>query len=945
MTTNCKLLLLTALLSASAVHAETIKISEMEGIENITCYNDNGKTAARANLSTIGNALTIEGVVYDNGIGTHAPSVMIVQLNGATSFSGIIGVDDEADQKTNHGVVDYVITAYGESVDDTTELASGNLNRQSDSWHVDISLSDLSGYQYVMFDFQTGTQAWADHVDVVNAEFTYSGDAPVFVAESSMYVTEGGDGEDGEDEDDSVVNLPETATLEGAQILPLSSLQVSNIASGWGTTKANLSIDGNPLTMKGKTYTSGIGLHASAKVVIKLNGSAPKFHCEIGNDDEVAPYCTNNTTFSAIDYQVILRDLAGRQTVVMSGAIHSTDAETVTVDLDGLSDYKYLIIDFDMGTNDSYDHVDIGNAYFEFLYQNSNEPEIVPESAIAATMDCATTVFSQPGVKFMQKFYSLNSDLVFSVEGLPEGLTLNEERALIEGIVETEGVYTYTVIGEYDGDQIAEDVTLTVSSSLQMPTPFMGWLSWNVVQGEISYDVVTAVADNIEKYGLAAAGYNCVMCDDLWHASARESGTDKPLANSTRFPGGTLKPAADYVHAKGLKFGNYSDVAASTCAGAFGSYGYEAIDAETYAEWGIDMVKVDYCGAPQAQTEAYARYKAFGDELSKYGITQFVCEWGVREPWKWAAEVGSPVWRATYDARDCWNGKTGGIGILQSINGMKDLWMYNGVNRWNDADMVCIGIHGTGKSSSDLCATGPGMTMDEYGTQMALWCMWQSPIALTCDLRKDLGTGSTDLTQEDIDLLCNPDLLALDQDRMGQAGVPIHHDDDFFVMAKDCENGDVALSVTNLSDATKSYTFTLADVPGLNGTETYTVRNCMTNQNCENASQTLEAADIPSHATAVYRLSAAVETGIDAAAAAEALGAMTVSVDGDAVNVCLPGTDGVSKRLLVSDIDGRVIAQATGVDECFTFSAPKTRGVYFVNVVCAARSESVKLTL
>lgn len=906
-----------------------VQLSELSGHENITCF---AGEHVRLNKSTNNNPLTIEGTVYESGIGTHAPSVCVVKLNGATTFHAIIGVDDEADQQDNHGIIDFTISGYGATISDVTTIASGHLDRQTDSYHYVLDIADLSGYQYLKLDFATGTKPWADHVDIADARFTYAGELPVIVAAADMYVDES-----------KIVNLPTAPDIEGARIIPLSSLQITNITNGWGTVKADKSIDGNPLTMKGIKYTSGVGMHAAGKVVIKLNSTTPAFHALIGIDDEVAGNCKGNAK-SNVKYEVILRDLAGRETIAQSGIINYNDAEPVRIDYTNLTEYKYLILNFDPdGANES-DHVDIANAYFEFVFQNSNEPEIIAESALGATLDCATTVFSQPGVRFMQKLHSVNSDAVITVEGLPAGLTYNAERQLIEGKIETEGTYTYSASVSFDDEKITKDITLTVSSNLQMPTPFMGWMSWNVVQGDISHEVVTQVVDNMEKYGLIKAGYNYLMIDDLWHASARESGTDKPLANATRFPGQTLKPTGDYVHSKGMLFGNYSDVAPKTCAGAFGSLDYEAIDAATYAEWGIDMVKVDYCGAPADQPTCAARYEKFGKELNKYGTRLFVCEWGVREPWKWAAEVGSPVWRCTQDARDCWEGRGSGEGIVQSIRDMKDLWMYNGVNRWNDADMVCIGIHGTGRSSSDLCATGPGMTMDEYGTQMALWCMWSSPIAVTADLRKNLGTGERDLTQADIDLLTNADLLALNQDPMGQSGMPLLHNEDFFVMAKDLENGDIALSVTNLSASPKSYTFNLGEIPGLDGTTSYIVRDAMKQKNCDNATATLEVSNIPSHATAVYRLSTSAQDGINTTEVAEALSNMTVSVDGNTLHVCLPGTLGSTKRIIVSDLAGRVVAEADGTDECFTLAAP-ARGIYVVNTTCVARSQSAKVTI
>lgn len=910
------------------ISAETIELQELPGTEYITCLSS---AAVRINKSTDGNPLTIEGTVYDRGIGTHAPSVIIVKLNGATSFSGIVGVDDEAIIKADHGVVDYVITGYGDSKDAATELAAGNLDRQppSQTWHADLNFADLSGYQYLKFDFQTGTKNWADHVDVVNAVFTYTGEAPVIVAESMMYTT--------------TVPLPETPSIDGAQIIPLASLQIENITNGWKNPVANKSIDNNPLTMKGKVYTSGVGIHAPAKVVVKLNGTTPKFHCELGIDDEVASTCLNDNVKSTVDYMVILRDLSGKETLSCSGTINSNDPSAVTIDLDGLTDYKYLILNFSAGQNNDSDHIDLANAYFEFVYNNSSEPEIVPESQLVASLNAATTLFSQPGVRFMHKLRALDPAAKISVANLPAGLTFNEARCLVEGVVDIEGEYNYEVTVTTDDDEQTTPVTLTVSSSLQQPTPFMGWLSWNSIEGNISASIIESVADQMVSKGLLDAGYNYLVIDDLWHASARAA-DGAPVEAPAKFPDG-MKASADYVHSKGLKFGIYSDAAERTCAYAYGSLGYETNDANQYAKWEVDLLKYDYCGAPSDVETAKIRYKAMGDALKASGrdILFYICEWGVREPWKWGAEAGGTCWRASYDTRDCWVGKnangTVGIGIVQSIRDMKDIWMYNGVNRWNDADMMMIGLHGTGRSSSQCCQTGPGMTMDEYRTQMALWCMWQSPLTLSNDMSKAIS-------DEDLAIITNQELIAINQDRMGQAAETIYHDAaDCLMLAKDCENGDVVVSVTNLGDAPKAFTLDLAKVSAANPGATYLCRDVVNHKDCGKVTATVDFGTVPSHATVVYRLSNEIESGIHGAAAAEALGEMTVAVVDNAVRVCLPGTHGAAKRVLLSDVEGRVVAEACGTDECFEFAAPGNKGVYFVNTICAARSRTAKLAI
>ena len=246
-----------------------------------------------------------------------------------------------------------------------------------------------------------------------------------------------------------------------------------------------------------------------------------------------------------------------------------------------------------------------------------------------------------------------------------------------------------------------------------------------------------------------------------------------------------------------------------------------------------------------------------GDALKASGrnILLYMCEWGAREPWKWGSTTGSPVWRATYDTRDGWNGVQGGIGIIQSIAAMKDLWPYSGVNRFNDADMMCVGIHGTGKSSNDLVAGKPGMTQDEYRTQFALWCMWSSPLLLSFDLTKPI-------TADDKKLMTNADLIALDQDDLGQQAEYIGTTDNMVYFMKDLANGDVAISATNMSENTKEAVFDFSKFSALDPTMDYYIYDCQLQKAGETTVKAVLRTPVRKHATVVYRLGRNKITGI-----------------------------------------------------------------------------------
>lgn len=465
-------------------------------------------------------------------------------------------------------------------------------------------------------------------------------------------------------------------------------------------------------------------------------------------------------------------------------------------------------------------------------------------------LDCATTVFSRPGVRFMHKVRTACPKATVTVRHLPKGLQWNARRKVVEGTVKKAGSYTYQiVVGSGNGSR-SHDVSLTVSDQLALPVPFMGWLSWNSVQGDVSESIVRQMVELFKQTGLYEAGWNYIMMDDLWQAGQRAA-DGSPQPDAVRFPHG-LKPLADYVHEQGMKFGNYTDEADKTCAGAFGTHGYEAIDAQTYAQWGIDVVKCDYCHAPTEADTAKARYSAFAEALKAAGSKTmlYICEWGDRKPWTWGAEAGGVCWRVSGDVRDCWTGKDGGIGVVESIKAMKDISAYGGVNRFNDADMLCTGLHGTGKSSNDLCGgAGPGMTQDEYRTQFALWCMWSSPMALSFDPRQ----GS--VTADDYQMLTNRRLIALNQDPMGQQADPVQEGTpDLLMLAKDLENGDVALSVTNLGDVERTATFRFALIPHLDMQQSYAATDLWTGQQLPTVSTGELRTQVRPHATQVFRL-------------------------------------------------------------------------------------------
>lgn len=322
-------------------------------------------------------------------------------------------------------------------------------------------------------------------------------------------------------------------------------------------------------------------------------------------------------------------------------------------------------------------------------------------------------------------------------------------------------------------------------------TPPMGWMSWNLFSEHINEQLLREMADAMVSGGYRDAGYEYLFIDDCWQGG--RDNRNNLISDPEKFPSG-IKALADYVHARGLKLGIYSDAAQLTCAGRTASYGFEEQDARTFASWGIDYLKYDYCNAPADSAEAHRRYKIMGDALAKSGrrIALGVCEWGQLHPELWAAEAGGTVWRTTYDVRDMWVDKVhqGGMGILDIVNVTAPLYSYARPGHWNDMDMLVVGLEGRGGPSSDL--GGTGCTYTEYQSQMSLWCMEASPLAMTHDLRNE--------NAETRRILLNKEIIAINQDALGKAAERKVYKETYQVFVRPLTGNRWAIAVLNTAE-------------------------------------------------------------------------------------------------------------------------------------------------
>jgi alpha-galactosidase len=294
----------------------------------------------------------------------------------------------------------------------------------------------------------------------------------------------------------------------------------------------------------------------------------------------------------------------------------------------------------------------------------------------------------------------------------------------------------------------------------------MGFNTWNRFGCDVSDGLVRGMADAMVESGMRDVGYRYVVIDDCWQVDRDDEG--RIIPDPERFPFG-MKALADYVHERGLKFGLYTDVGPKTCQGRPGSLGYERQDARSYAQWGVDYVKVDWCHADSLVAPTH--YARFRDAFEATGrpMVLSICEWGRNRPWEWAQDVGQ-LWRTTSDIQDSWES------LLWNLDANERHYEAAGPGHWNDPDMLEVG--------------NGGMTTEEYRTHFSLWAMMAAPLMAGNDLRA--------MTDEVRGILTNAEVIAVDQDALGVQGrVVLDRGYGIQVWAKPLSDGSMAVAVFN----------------------------------------------------------------------------------------------------------------------------------------------------
>ena len=353
-------------------------------------------------------------------------------------------------------------------------------------------------------------------------------------------------------------------------------------------------------------------------------------------------------------------------------------------------------------------------------------------------------------------------------------------------------------------------------------TPPMGWASYNKFGLAIDEELIRAVADSLVATGMRDAGYVYLEIDDGWQG---ERETDGVLRPNDRFR--DMKALSSYIHSKGLKLALYSSPGPKSCGGFEGSYGHEDQDAQTFAAWGLDYLKYDWCSASTIYSRAdemRAVYQKMGEALRATGrpIVYSLCQYGIFKVWQWGPKVGANLWRTTHDIKDNWKSMSD-IGFSQD-----GLESYAGPGHWNDPDMMEVG--------------NGGMSIEEYRTHMTLWVILAAPLLV--------GNDPRTMTDDIKEILLNREVLAVNQDTLGKQGRRLIRNGTAEIWAKPLSDEAVAVALFNRGASLARVSVRWSEL-GLNGR--YRARDLWKRVDLPDATDGYSA-EVPSHGSALLRI-------------------------------------------------------------------------------------------
>jgi alpha-galactosidase len=655
----------------------------------------------------------------------------------------------------------------------------------------------------------------------------------------------------------------------------VDEFDLSYSSCGMGkTVQKNKSVLGSKMSIAGVKYDRGFGTHAESAVVFKANGKVESFEATVGLDDDGQEE-NKKTGWGNASAQFIV--WADGRIAWSSGEIKiGSKAIDVVVPLDGV---REIILETRGGgewTAWNAANADWANARFNL--KSGGKINIVKDRSLFAQLGILTPPESplpqfngadiwgvRPGREVIFRVpVSGSRPMSFSAKNLPAGVTFDEETGVLGGKApEKKGNYDIIVRAKNEFGSAEKTIRLAVGDTIAL-TPPMGWNSWNTKNFRVTADCVKAAALALENSGLANYGWAYINIDDWWqmnnnitnrrqtiqrrqkHFNGREDvmgpARDKngKIIPNRSFP--DMKALADYIHSFGFKAGLYSSPGAYTCGSCEGSLGHELQDAESWAEWGYDYVKYDWCsygniflketaGREITQEDFSKPYQKMNECLKKQSrdILYSFCQYGMGNVERWARATGANCWRSWGDLKDGWHW------MEKAIEGniMAEYWKYSGPGCWADPDMMIVGQQFSFGSDHPTY-----LTPNEQYTHVSLWCMIGSPLLIGCDL-----TTMDEFTKK---LLSNDAVLAVSQDRLGKVARRIRHVDGESVWVRDLHDGAKAVAIVNRSPIEREIGFSFVEAGFGNGM--YWVKD-LWRKKCEGRHSGTYSARVQAHAT------------------------------------------------------------------------------------------------
>jgi len=558
----------------------------------------------------------------------------------------------------------------------------------------------------------------------------------------------------------------------------LDTQDLSPVEIGWGSVGAGKAVEGKPISINNKTFAHGIGTHAESVAGVLLKKTATRFVAAVGVDDETGKK-------GSVNFEVWVDKVKKAESGVMRGG---DEPKLLSVDLTGAEMMTLVVTDGGDGVNS--DHADwAGAAVFAAgdsikivtgIFGAPNDmPEIASCDPRKTSINGPRIAGTTPGKPFIFLVPVSGEGLEkFSAKKLPSDLKIDPLTGIISGSVEKAGTYEVKLSVKGKNGSASRKLVIEAGDHKLARTPPMGWNSWNCWAGAIDDAKVRAAADAMVKSGLAAHGYQYINIDDCWEKGRDPSGEIVP---NEKFP--DMKGLADYVHSKGLRLGIYSSPGPKTCAGYEGSFQHEEQDAKTYAKWGIDYLKYDWCSynaGNNAGLEGLKKpYQVMDKALDNCGrdIVYSLCQYGMGNVWEWGTEVGGNCWRTTGDITDTW-GSLAGIGFSQ--NGHEK---FAGPGHWNDPDMLIVGRVGWGNPHPTK------LKYVEQVTHITLWSLLASPLLIGCDM--------SNMDKFTVDLLTNDEVLDVNQDPLGKPAGRVSDCNGMQVWSRPLKDGTIAVGIFN----------------------------------------------------------------------------------------------------------------------------------------------------